>query len=769
MAERSSASRRVGRYEIFEPLGRGGMAVVYLARQLDLDRDVALKELGSFQLGATDAAERFLREARMAGSLSHPNIVTVHDYFEQDGIPYIAMEYVPGGSLRPYMGRLTLAQIAGTLEGVLAGLAEAERAGIVHRDLKPENIMITADGRVKIADFGIAKATQSAGMTSALTATGAAVGTPTYMAPEQALAEGVGPWTDLYAVGVMAYEQVIGRPPFHGTESPMALLMRHVNEPVTPAVDVDPGVDRALSDWIDRLVVKDPAERTQSASAAWDELEEILVRLLDPRWRRDARLEPVGERAEDPAPAADEGFVTFDAHPSRAAREPTPAPQPTPVPEAPEPTPAPEAPVEPAAGLQPTEQTPTAPAATEQPPATTQPPAIPRAGPTKVLPRRAPRPEPDPQPVARRRRARVLAPLLAAVAIAAAVVAVVLATGGGGSKPGAGDGSTGHASTTATTSTARSAAAVSGIARTNLGGGIVVRGPIPLTTGGTPAGLAVAGRDAWLADTTNNLAVLVREDGSELRVPVGEAPSGIAIDPATGNVWVANRGSGDVTVLDPSGNVLKHSIPVGAKPSAIAFGDGAAWVADGGGTRVTRIDSRTFATRQIDVGAPPTAIGVQYSRVWVGTSHRSITVLGKDGSLNGSVPALPGSGLPVAITASNGVWVLRDGEGLTRVDPRVSVAVRKTRPYEYRVRPDSPSSGADPVDVDALDHGRGDNTIWVLSSSDHQLFRIGTQGSNNDRVLAKISVGTAPARLAVAQHVVWVSDPDARALYEITY
>ena len=129
---------------------------------------VALKELSSFHARRSpEFAERFLREARLAGSLSHPNIVTVHDYFEQDGIPYIAMEYVPGGSLRPYVGRLTLAQIAGVLEGVLAGLAHAEQAGIVHRDLKPENIMVTADGRVKIADFGIAKATQRAGMTSA--------------------------------------------------------------------------------------------------------------------------------------------------------------------------------------------------------------------------------------------------------------------------------------------------------------------------------------------------------------------------------------------------------------------------------------------------------------------------------------------------------------------------------------------------------------------------------------------------------------------------
>lgn len=141
MADPPPVTREVGGYELIRELGRGGMAVVYLARQLDLDRGVAVKELGSFQAGSPESAQRFLREARLVGSLSHPNIVVVHEYFEQDGVPYIAMEYVERGSLRPYVGRLTLAQFAGVMEGVLAGLAHAEQAGVIHRDLKPENIL----------------------------------------------------------------------------------------------------------------------------------------------------------------------------------------------------------------------------------------------------------------------------------------------------------------------------------------------------------------------------------------------------------------------------------------------------------------------------------------------------------------------------------------------------------------------------------------------------------------------------------------------------
>src|SRR5919202_801319 len=174
--------KTVGRYEILRELGRGGMAVVYLARQIDL------------------------------------------------------------------------AQIAGVLEGLLAGLAAAEQQGIVHRDLKPENLMVTSDGRVKIADFGIAKATTRMQTGAFLTATGTTVGTPTYMAPEQAMAQEVGPWTDLYSVGCMAYEMFTGKVPFHDSEAPMAILLRHVNEPIRPAKEVS-DTDPEISDWIEALVV----------------------------------------------------------------------------------------------------------------------------------------------------------------------------------------------------------------------------------------------------------------------------------------------------------------------------------------------------------------------------------------------------------------------------------------------------------------------------------------------------------------------------------
>lgn len=305
--------KTVGRYEILRDLGRGGMSIVYLARQTDLDRFVALKELGAFHASDPAVAQRFLRESQMAGGLSHPNIAVVYDYFQHDGTPYIAMEYIERGSLRPHVGHMTLAQIAGVLEGLLAGLAHAEQHAIVHRDLKPENLMITADGRVKIADFGIAKATNRMQTRAFLTATGTTVGTPTYMAPEQAMAQEVGPWTDLYSVGVMAFEMFVGRTPFHESEAPMAILLRHVKEEIPPVKSLVPDVDERISAWIQRLLVKDPKQRTRSATVAWDELEEVVIAQLGPRWRRQARLMDRVGQIDTPKPLTPAPFLGTSA------------------------------------------------------------------------------------------------------------------------------------------------------------------------------------------------------------------------------------------------------------------------------------------------------------------------------------------------------------------------------------------------------------------------------------------------------------------------
>jgi len=326
--------KRVGRFDLLEVIGRGGAAIVYLALQRDLQRNVALKELAPFHLADSSFAERFVEESRLAGAMNHANVVTVHEYFEDGSVPYIAMEYLPRGSLRQYIGRLSPAHIAGVLEGVLAGLAHGEAHGIVHRDLKPENLLVAMDGRVKIADFGVARAYSNAATRAVVTVAGTTIGTPAYMSPEQALGGDLTPATDLYSLGVVAWELLTGQVPFEESDTPVAVLYRHVHEPIPSVRTVAPDVDEGIAQWLEKMLAKRPEDRFQSADEAWVELEDVVLEMLGPRWRREARLavdgvQPHNQRTLTPAP--------FESVPVK-----TPAPEPpgavtpgavTPVPE----------------------------------------------------------------------------------------------------------------------------------------------------------------------------------------------------------------------------------------------------------------------------------------------------------------------------------------------------------------------------------------------------------------------------------------------------
>ncbi len=318
--------RRVGRYDLLEVIGRGGAAVVYLARQTDLQRYVALKELAPFHAADETFAQRFVEEGRLAGAMNHANIVTVHEFFETAGVPYIAMEYLPYGSLRQHLEGLSLAQIAGVLEGVLAGLSQGAFHGVVHRDLKPENLLVSVDGRVKIADFGVARALNNARTRAVVTVSGTTIGTPAYMSPEQALGEPLTPACDLYSLGVIAWEMFAGAPPFAQTDTPVAVLYRHVHEEVPPVRSANPEVDEHIERWIARMLAKDPADRFPSADEAWFTLEDAILELLGPRWRRDARLvvddTPTVERAPlTPARFTDTDLATPDPEPVPPRRD----------------------------------------------------------------------------------------------------------------------------------------------------------------------------------------------------------------------------------------------------------------------------------------------------------------------------------------------------------------------------------------------------------------------------------------------------------------
>lgn len=285
--------RRIGGYVIVRPLKAGGMGTVYLARQIELDREVALKELKGFGHGSEldeQYTRRFKREARAIASLSHPNIVTVYEFFVHNDVPYMSMEFLPHGSLSPYMrDPLSLAQIGGILSGTLAGLAHAAENGIVHRDLKPDNLMVSREGRIKIGDFGIAKAPGPLFTDDVVTTPNRHPGTPRYMAPEQVLGEEVGVWTDLYALGLIAWELFAKRHPHPYADSPVAQMMFHLTRDIA-SLETEVDVDAGMSNWVARLLAKEPGERTRSPQEARDELDALLSALIGSDWDRHASL-----------------------------------------------------------------------------------------------------------------------------------------------------------------------------------------------------------------------------------------------------------------------------------------------------------------------------------------------------------------------------------------------------------------------------------------------------------------------------------------------
>ena len=254
-----------GRFVIERPLGAGGMGAVYLARDEQLGEAVALKVIAGMALLDPSSAERLRREASMARRISHPNVVRMHDLGEENGLLFVSMEYVTGESLAARiqrLGTLTPSQLRPILSQLCEGLAAAHAAGVVHRDLKPANILIDAQERVKLIDFGIARADLHAGMT----ATNMIVGTPEYMAPEQIKGGAVDARTDIYALGAVLYHALTGRPPFRG-DTPIAVGLAHCTDPVVPPKQLRPDLPAAWDNAITRMLEKTPGARFAGAHA----------------------------------------------------------------------------------------------------------------------------------------------------------------------------------------------------------------------------------------------------------------------------------------------------------------------------------------------------------------------------------------------------------------------------------------------------------------------------------------------------------------------
>src|SRR3954463_7068223 len=256
-------------YELDTEIGRGGMGAVYRAKDRRLKRTVAIKVLPPELAFRSEIKTRFLREAETAAQLNHPNIVDIYAVDEAEGIVYFVMAYITGDNLAKRLhdnGALSVDETRRTMRDVADALAYAHERGVVHRDIKPDNILIDqGSGRPMVTDFGIARAVSEGD--SRLTATGIAIGTPTYMSPEQAAGERtIDGRSDLYSLGILGYQMLTGEPPFIANSTP-AILVKHISERPTPVEQRRADVPQDLGAVIMRLLEKDPANRLANANA----------------------------------------------------------------------------------------------------------------------------------------------------------------------------------------------------------------------------------------------------------------------------------------------------------------------------------------------------------------------------------------------------------------------------------------------------------------------------------------------------------------------
>jgi serine/threonine-protein kinase len=279
MDPRTTSSQMIGtvlsgRYKLEAKLGSGGMSTVYLANDGTLDRAVAVKVMHREMSEQPDQLERFRQEARAVAKLSHPNVVAVIDAGEDGGHPYIVFEYVEGETLKQRIARLgaldTQEALAYAIE-IARGLTVAHARNMVHRDIKPQNVLIDAEGRAKLTDFGISRQLEQDGMT----ATGRVLGTTDYVAPEQAMGHPVDPRSDIYSLGVVLYEMLIGQVPFHA-DSQVGVAMKHVNEELPDVQQRRPEISAASALVVERATTKDPAERYQEVGEMIDDLSTAL-------------------------------------------------------------------------------------------------------------------------------------------------------------------------------------------------------------------------------------------------------------------------------------------------------------------------------------------------------------------------------------------------------------------------------------------------------------------------------------------------------------
>jgi serine/threonine protein kinase len=267
----SLVGKSLGQFRIVERIGAGGMATVFKAYQPVLDRYVAVKVLPDYHARDPVFKERFLREARAAARLDHPNIVQIHLFGEEDNITYIVMQYVDGGTLKDKLRQSGALSVAESLKFVIQaaeGLGAAHEHGIIHRDVKPANMLLRKDGHLLLSDFGIVKILEG---TTNLTRVGTGIGTPQYMSPEQGTGQAVDPSSDIYSLGIVLFHCLTGRVPFNA-DSPLTITVKHLNEPLPVAFLRHAGVPQQIEQVILKMTAKMPGDRYQTTAELVNDL-----------------------------------------------------------------------------------------------------------------------------------------------------------------------------------------------------------------------------------------------------------------------------------------------------------------------------------------------------------------------------------------------------------------------------------------------------------------------------------------------------------------
>jgi serine/threonine-protein kinase len=255
--------KKIGRYEIKTEMGRGGMATVYHAYDPSFDRDVAIKVLPREFLHDPQFHDRFQREIKTIALLEHPAIVPVYDVGEEDGMPFFVMRYMSGGSLSDWIerGRFSLEDTARIIERIAQALSYAHKKGVIHRDLKPDNILFDGNGDPFVSDFGVSKFSEAA---TNLTGSGI-IGTPAYMSPEQAQGESIDHRTDVYGLGVIIYQMLSGKQPYHA-DTPMGVVVKHITEPIPQILKANPDLPESMDTIIKSALAKDKQKRYDSVT-----------------------------------------------------------------------------------------------------------------------------------------------------------------------------------------------------------------------------------------------------------------------------------------------------------------------------------------------------------------------------------------------------------------------------------------------------------------------------------------------------------------------